>query len=318
MESLPLESENINSNFPLLPIIGIFAVSFLSLIGSMTPPLLAQYIPNYNITNKIYYLFLNGFAAGVVLAVGYIHALFYSFISFSKILVKNSIINQYSWTGLIGMIGSLFTFTSEEIIVRILQKKFFNSSTLFHENFLNNNDNESINEKNYLLTKKEQIISKQILYYTEFFVLLFGLSFHSIFVGIALGVENNDLSLFIAVVAHQLFEGFALGSRLLHVHFQKKSTIWILDLFFILSAPIGIIIGIFIKEKIENHSFIFHIISGILEGLSGGILIYVSLVHMMKEEIEREEIQKFPSLLITLFIGFIFGSTTLSILAIWT
>lgn len=70
----------------------------------------------------------------------------------------------------------------------------------------------------------------QVGYYTELYVLLFGLSFHSLFVGITLGVSGNDWGLFAAILFHQFFEGLALGARVARAGFKKKIHIWILDI----------------------------------------------------------------------------------------
>jgi zinc transporter 1/2/3 len=75
----------------------------------------------------------------------------------------------------------------------------------------------------------EHITEAQIGYYTELYVLLFGLSFHSIFVGIALGISGNDWGLFAAIIFHQFFEGLALGARVARAGFKSKFHIWLLD-----------------------------------------------------------------------------------------
>lgn len=64
-------------------------------------------------------------------------------------------------------------------------------------------------------------------------MLLFGLTFHSLFVGIALGVAGDDVSLFLAILFHQFFEGLALGARVARANFKSKAHVWILDILYL-------------------------------------------------------------------------------------
>lgn len=48
-----------------------------------------------------------------------------------------------------------------------------------------------------------------------------------------------------------------------------------------------------------------------------GILIYVALVHMMKEEMERPEFQKGGGLLYCMYLGFALGTAAMAIIGIW-
>ena len=141
---------------------------------------------------------------------------------------------------------------------------------------------------------KRELTETQIGYYTELYVLLFGLSFHSIFVGIALGVSGNDWGLFAAIIFHQFFEGLALGARVARAGFKSKVHIWLLDIvypisyFFIsfpsfsfsyflltsesyaIAIPVGIAIGVGIQSALEGDAFTYNIVNGVFQGLSGG------------------------------------------------
>jgi len=147
--------------------------------------------------------------------------------------------------------------------------------------------------------------------------LLFGLSFHSLFVGIALGVLESDWGLFAAIVFHQFFEGMALGARVARANFRNSAHIWILDIVFALAAPVGIAIGLAIRATLADDNTKYAITNGVFQALSAGILIYVSLVHMMKEEMTRPEFAKGGPLLYFMYGGFILGTTALSIIGIW-
>jgi len=166
-------------------------------------------------------------------------------------------------------------------------------------------------------TSSGSSVEQVVDYYSELYVLLFGLSFHSLFVGIALGVSDNDWGLFTAIVFHQFFEGMALGSRVARAAFKRRLHIWLLDIVFSLAAPFGTAIGIGIRSSLEDNSRTYNLADGVFQALSAGILIYVSLVHMMKEEMERPEFRRGGPLLYAIYTGFALGAGTMSVIGIW-
>ena len=104
----------------------------------------------------------------------------------------------------------------------------------------------------------------------------------NVFVGLALGTAENDHALFIAIVFHQFFEGLGLGSRVATANLKRFISILIIDIIFAASAPVGIGIGIGVKSALENDDYAYSIVDGTFQALSGGILIYVALVHMLR------------------------------------
>jgi len=344
------------------------------LSGSLIPPLVNVYLPKFNLNERYGFRFFNGLAAGLVLAVGYIHSIPDSIQSFGEAFPENNQTAQYAWGGLCAMIGSLATFFAEEYVHRnigrfaVVHGHHHHSHPHHHHHHgdghgktpddireLENNlaaerksgdSDEAVvtdkgtadpdkvavemSEKELPINKAETvaleagtpdrataIATAELGYYTELYVLLFGLSFHSIFVGIALGVSGNDWGLFAAIVFHQFFEGMALGARVARAGFRSKLHIWFLDLIYALSAPIGIAIGIGIEAAISGNNVTYNAVNGIFQGLSSGILIYVSLIHMMKEEMERPEFQKGGNLLFIMYFGFLIGAGCMAVIGIW-
>jgi len=165
--------------------------------------------------------------------------------------------------------------------------------------------------------EKEKEDENQRKYYTELGVLMFGLCFHSYFVGLALGVVSDDWGLFTAIIFHQFFEGLALGARVARANFKNKIHVWLIDLWYALAVPIGVAIGMGIKSQIVNNQYQYDIADGTVQAMSGGILIYMGLVHMMKEELERKEFRNGGSILIAMYIGFMAGSGAMAIIGIW-
>ena len=117
------------------------------------------------------------------------------------------------------------------------------------------------------------------------YILEFGLTTHSVIVGITVGVasHSNLVTLVPALTFHQFFEGFALGARLASCHFSVVNEA-VLSFIYSTSAPIGIAIGIGIAHSYEPNSTTALITQGTFDSISAGILLYVAFVQMMAYE----------------------------------
>lgn len=159
------------------------------------------------------------------------------------------------------MIGSLLTFVSEEIVHRYVGSfgsvhghSHGHGHDHHHHHHSETKDKEGSQANSPIVSPKETnsdeegkpkamdvetgnagILHKsaQHDYYSELYVLLFGLSFHSLFIGIALGVVTDDWGLFAAIVFHQFFEGMALGARVARANFRNRVHIWLLDIVYL-------------------------------------------------------------------------------------
>ena len=108
-----------------------------------------------------------------------------------------------------------------------------------------------------------------------------GIIFHSILIGLTLVVaaDSGFITLFIVIVFHQIFEGFALGSRIAMIpsSFLRKS---VLAAAFAVTTPIGMAIGIGVLSSFNGNDPSTLIAIGTLNAFSAGILLWVGLVEM--------------------------------------
>ncbi len=118
----------------------------------------------------------------------------------------------------------------------------------------------------------------------EAYMIEFGVSVHSIFIGLAVGVVGVDdlVPLLIALVFHQFFEGIALGARIVDAELSRCSEL-LLALIFAVSAPIGIAIGIGIYSTINTNAQEYLLVQGIFDGLCAGILLYTGFVLLLTD-----------------------------------
>jgi zinc transporter 1/2/3 len=118
------------------------------------------------------------------------------------------------------------------------------------------------------------------------YLLEFGIALHSVLIGLALGTTTESFAaLFIALSFHQFFEAVALGAQIARLeHISLRSAIYMV-IFFALTTPVGIGIGIGIHSTTYNpKSTTSLLVNGILDSISGGILIYVALINLITAE----------------------------------
>ncbi|WOO85909.1 Zinc-regulated transporter 2 [Vanrija pseudolonga] len=118
-------------------------------------------------------------------------------------------------------------------------------------------------------------------------VLEFGVMLHSIIIGLTLAVSDEFVVLFIVIIFHQMFEGLGLGSRLSALSLPKKfnSSRYVAAIIYAICTPVGIAVGLGIRQTYNGNGVAANIVSGILDAISAGILLYTGLVELLAHEI---------------------------------
>lgn len=101
---------------------------------------------------------------------------------------------------------------------------------------------------------------------------------HSVIIGLALGATPSSqfTALFIAIIFHQLLEGIALGSNASQAGVSARMIVW-LAIIYSFTTPIGIAIGIGVQSTLNTNSAPMLLTTGVLESISAGTLIFLSL-----------------------------------------
>lgn len=96
---------------------------------------------------------------------------------------------------------------------------------------------------------------------------------------LVVAADSGFITLFIVILFHQMFEGFALGARLamLPSSFLTKS---IFSVAFAVTTPIGMAIGISVLSTFNGNDPSTLIAIGTLNAFSAGILLWVGLAEM--------------------------------------
>lgn len=118
-------------------------------------------------------------------------------------------------------------------------------------------------------------------------VLEFGVILHSIIIGLTLAVSEEFVVLFVVIVFHQMFEGLGLGSRIAGLGLPPRLA-WAryaAALLYAVCTPVGVAVGLGIRHSYNDNGSAKLIVSGILDAVSAGILLYTGLVELLAHEI---------------------------------
>ncbi|CAI7590768.1 unnamed protein product [Penicillium glandicola] len=125
----------------------------------------------------------------------------------------------------------------------------------------------------------ERSVKQQI---SALLILEFGVIFHSVIIGLNLGVAGDEFATLYPVLS---FEGLGIGARMSSIPFKKESWLpWLLCAAYGLTTPISIAIGLGLRTTYNPGSFTANVVSGVLDSISAGILLYTGLVELLARD----------------------------------
>ncbi|KAK7243766.1 hypothetical protein RIF29_38577 [Crotalaria pallida] len=292
-------------------------------------PLLSQRIPTLNPQNDIFFM-VKAFAAGVILATGFIHILPDAFESLSSPCLKENPWGKFPFTGFVAMMSSIVTLMVDSLATGYYQRQHFNTSKQFpasdeeigdehvghihvHTHATHGHAHGSANSSQGSITS--ELIRKRIISQ----VLEIGIVVHSVIIGISLGTAasiDTIKPLLVALSFHQFFEGLGLGGCISQAQFKSRSTA-IMATFFSLTTPIGIAIGIGVSSVYKENSPTALIVEGVFNSSSAGILIYMALVDLLAADFMSPKLQNNLKLQLGANISLLLGAGCMSLLAKW-
>ncbi|PUZ69079.1 hypothetical protein GQ55_2G079600 [Panicum hallii var. hallii] len=150
-------------------------------------------------------------------------------------------------------------------------------------------------------------------------VLELGIVVHSVIIGISLGASKDPSTIKPLVVAlsfHQMFEGMGLGGCIVQAKFKLQSIVTMV-LFFCLTTPVGILVGIGISSVYNEDSPTALVVEGILNSVAAGILVYMALVDLLAEDFMNPKVQSRGKLQLGINVSMLVGVGLMSMLAKW-
>ncbi|KZT25203.1 ZIP-like iron-zinc transporter [Neolentinus lepideus HHB14362 ss-1] len=152
-------------------------------------------------------------------------------------------------------------------------------------------------------------------------ILEFGIILHSVLIGMTLAVDPSFKILFVVIIFHQLFEGLGLGSRLAYMRLPSSLNYVpvVGGCLYGLTTPIGIAAGLGIRSTYNPNTPRASIVSGVMDAISAGILIYTGLVELLAHEFlfNREMANASKGKLAYSIICMCFGCGIMALLGKW-
>ncbi|XP_062230984.1 zinc transporter 7-like [Phragmites australis] len=150
-------------------------------------------------------------------------------------------------------------------------------------------------------------------------ILEMGIVSHSVIIGLSLGVSRSPCTirpLVAALAFHQFFEGFALGGCIAQAQLKTLSAA-LMASFFAITTPAGIAAGAAVASFYNPNSPRALVVEGILDSVSAGILIYMSLVDLIATDFLGGKMTGSLLQQAMAYIALFLGALSMSSLAIW-
>lgn len=326
-----------------LRVASIFVILAGSSFGALFP-VVAKRSPFFRVPKTVYE-FAKYFGSGVIIATAFIHLLAPAFEALGSECLGDGW-KTYPWASAITMMSMFALFLTELFAFRIgtakLEALKVNYDPHGHdlaeaghhsahgpEAERNPPRQPSSKEKE---TESSDVEAHQHARVQEFYnstvaqiigvsILEFGVIFHSVLIGLTLAVDEDFKVLFIVLVFHQTFEGLGLGSRLAYLELPEAWawTRYAGAIAYGLTTPIGIAIGLGVRSSYNPGSSTASAVSGCLDAISAGILLYTGLVELLAHEfIFNPEAHKAPLGKLLYSIGcMLLGAALMSLLGRW-
>lgn len=136
-------------------------------------------------------------------------------------------------------------------------------------------------------------------------ILVMSLSMHSLLEGLAIGLQktaSSALSIFVAVLFHKSLMAFSMGNNLVHAN-QSAKNIVIAAIVLATTSPIGIALGLVMKE---TH-YSTEIVNGALQGIATGTFLFITFFEVLAREFESHSDQVLKTIAFLLGYGSILG-----------
>ena len=320
-------TDDVDDSYDLgLAIASVFVVGAVSFAGAAFPCLLAINRHPW-IVNSVKFGSFAG--SGVMLATGFVHMLFAADANLTSDCLPESWLSRYGpWAFLFATITIILMQTTDYILMSFIDSNLPIDQRVSGEpvdSDLENGDDCNVHitckdsdcNSRKLITNGEVPKAKLL---SNIVISEISIGMHSMIIGLALGMTSSDefVALFVAIIFHQLLEGVALGSNASEGGLSSKLVL-LLATVYSLTTPIGIAIGIGVRQSLDVNSPTFLYTTGILDAIAAGALIFLALGdHMNAVRTQAPWLrQQSVWVQLTCFGSFFTGAAVLLVLAIW-
>ncbi|XP_031280876.1 probable zinc transporter 8 [Pistacia vera] len=322
-------SSSCNDKAAALPlkIIAIVTILITSLIG-VSAPLFTRSVKALHPDRNLFVV-VKSFAAGIILATGFMHVLPDSFDMLSSSCLEDNPWHKFPFTGFVAMLSAIVTLMVDSLATSIYSEKCnAGGGVVIPEG---ERDEElaaappsfgHMHGHSHHLdqTKTAGSVGSQLMRYRVIaMVLELGIVVHSIVIGLSVGASNNTCSikgLIAALCFHQMFEGMGLGGCILQAEYKLFKKM-VMVFFFAVTTPFGIALGIALSNTYKENSPTALISVGLLNASSAGLLIYMALVDLLAADFMGQKLQGSIRLQLKSYVAVLLGAGGMSLMAKW-
>jgi len=214
---------------------------------------------------------MRAFAGGVVLVTGFVHVLGDAIPRLSDPCLGLS--TEFPWALVFTSFAAMFAFTLEWSLTQYFKHKLpSNTADSSPEALESGLDMQVLDDK--------QLERQRLRYVVISTTFEAGVIFHSIFIGITIGISSSAdtvRSLMIALMFHQACEGLALGVTFVKAEYSVLKYCF-LGLLFLVVTPVGIAIGMGVGKSYQAQGKVALGFEGAFDSVSAGVLIYNDLI----------------------------------------
>ncbi|ERN14915.1 hypothetical protein AMTRI_Chr02g255990 [Amborella trichopoda] len=300
-----------------LKLVAIAAILISSMIG-VCLPLITRSLPALNPDRDAFYV-VKAFAAGVILATGYMHVLPDSFNNLTSSCLPENPWQKFPFTTFIAMLSAVFTLMVESFATSFYRRMNDKKKGIVNPLGTDTEMSPIGHSHGHGFELKDDPATALLRYRVIAQVLELGIVVHSVVIGLSLGASMNPCTirpLVAALCFHQLFEGMGLGGSILQAEY-KILTKSIMVFFFSVTTPFGIALGIFLSNVYSENSPTALIVVGVLNAASAGLLNYMALVDLLATDFMGSRFQNSPKLQAIAYAAVLLGAGGMSIMAKW-
>ncbi|GJY06500.1 zinc transporter 1 [Tanacetum coccineum] len=275
-------------------IVAILTILFAGGLG-VSIPQLGKKVEALNPDNDIFFM-IKAFAAGVILATGFIHILPDAFQHLSSPCLPHNPWGKFPFAGFVAMVCAIGALMVDTFATSFYTKIHFNKQKTTRQVVDVESSTIAVIDDHgghvHVHAHATEWSSTRLMGMSTP-VLELGIIVHSVIIGLSLGASQSIStikSLLVALSFHQFFEGMGLGGCIAQAKYKNMSTA-IMAIFFSLTTPIGIAVGIGISSIYREDSNTSVIVEGVLNSGAAGILVYMALVDLLAADFMNPRMQ---------------------------
>ncbi|RXH98596.1 hypothetical protein DVH24_010921 [Malus domestica] len=286
---------------------------------------LGKKIPTLMPKNDIFFL-IKAFAAGVILAIGFVHILPDAFDNLTSPCIKENPWGKFPYTGFVTMLSATGTLMVDSLATGYYQRsKVKSNQVTIHELESGDDDHaghvhgHTHSTQGHAHGSEELKSSELIRQRVISLVLELGILVHSVIIGISLGASPSRETIKPLMAWDLVAASAKVKPQTIKppkAQFKSRSAA-IMATFFSLTTPVGIAVGVGISTVYNMNSPTALIFEGTSNAAAGGILIYMALVDLLAADFMNPRMQGNLKIQLGAYSSLLLGTGCMSLLAKW-